>query len=160
MAGRYTVVERRQHPGWTDRFKLDPVQVAAQGPEYTEACALLIRDSLLRRWVNDPGNARWHPGPEFRLRLEIEGEYQRDHVTWLVGELDAVFRPPNVPEDVLEHMHSGDCAHERVPFADGHCCTHCGNLGTPWRLCPFRCVATGYAAHQVAQFYPPPGLSS
>lgn len=150
------MAEHRAHPGWSERFRLDPDLSRMQGADYVDACALLVRDMVLRRWVDDPRNGQWHPAPEFLLRLDIEGTYGQGHTTWLVGEVRAVYRPADVPEEVLDHAHTADCEHVMVPFVSGHCCDHCGNRGTEWRLCPWRCVATAYAANKVLAEYSPP----
>lgn len=154
MTGRHT------HPGWTERFQLDPDLTRMQGGAYTEACALVVRDMVLRRWVDDPRGTQWHPAHDFRLRIEVEGTYQQGHTTWLIAELDAVYRPAGVPADVLDHEHTDECEHIMVPFVSGHCCDHCGNLGTRWRLCPWRCAATAYAANRALEYYSPPGQTA
>lgn len=149
---------KHQHPGWTHRIKLDPVQAAAQGGEYVQAVGQVLRDLLLHGWADDPANAVWHPGPEFRLRLDESYELDQRE-TWLVGEISAVYRPDDVPAEVLDHVHAHDCEHVLVPFVTTQVCDTCGNQYAGFRLCPKRCTATFYAVARFLESYPPPPWS-
>lgn len=123
-----------------------------------EAMAWVARELALALWVDDERCAQWHPGPSITLRVEISGELGSDHDTFLVCEVPAAFRPDGVPDEVLDHVHGEEsCGHVMVPFVSGYCCDVCGNQFTRWRLCPRRCVATGYAVGRVLESYTPPG---
>ena len=141
-----------QHPGWTNRIKLDPDQTKAQGEPYIDACRMVLHDVLLRNWADDPRGAQWHPDASYRVRLEVEGE-PPGHTTWLVGHMGAVYRPEDAPPDVLDHEHTEECEHVIVSSLLSHCCDVCGNQYIGFRLCAKRCVATGYAVMRLMQSY-------
>lgn len=147
-----------QHPGWEDRIQLDPVQVPAQGVGYTDACALLLRQTLLRRWANDPSNNQWHPAETFELKLESSGSLAEPQ-TWLLARMAAVFRPASVPAEVLDHRHDSQCRHDLGPhelIEGAWTCFSCGDYHFTWFLCPERCISTEYAVRSLRQPYEPP----
>lgn len=148
-----------QHEGWADRIELDPVQAKAQGVQYTEAAALVVRDCLLRRWANDPANAQWHPSENFELMVKTEGEYGNGHRTWLHGRFLAVFRPDWVPVEVLDHVHGDQCRHDlgsHELIEGAWSCSSCGDYHFLWSLCPERCVSTEYAVRSLRAPYVSP----